>query len=475
MRIAFFAPTDPGNIQWNAPLSFGYLKAASERAFPGQHEYRVVTGVHEIREYRPDVLAISAFTQDYGQVETLCRKVRTFSRWPFIIVGGHHITALPETLPIDADVGVLGEGEQTFVDILTTLPLMWGRDPLGLNPLSEVPGLVLRGARRAFYITHPRPNTPVLDDLAPPDRAVGLQPGQDPYLFTSRGCTFRCKFCVTSRFWKDVRYHSATRVVDEIFQIKEQFPHVKNVVIWDDLFAADRIRLRAIVLGIEARGGSPFTFSGAVRADIVDRELCQLLKRMRYKWISFGAESWSDPILKKLKGGVASAEKNWKALELLNEYGFLTGAGHVLGHWDETERDVILTYEAILRGYRHGYLRRHEINILTPIAGTPVWDYAIEHGHLKVGEWERVRYPSMRINALGSVEDWINARTRKNSVYLNQHNVPLAELYTIIKRYEARIRRGDFGAGTPTRIKAKHLFRQLKWRIKERFSKRWTK
>ncbi|MCK7508785.1 MAG: cobalamin-dependent protein [Desulfobacterales bacterium] len=131
LRICFLLATNPTDVKWHATLAFGYLKAHTERLFPGQIEYHVAQNLKDAVRFHPDILGISSTSQDFEEAIILCEGART-AKVPVVILGGFHITAFPETLPKAADIGVLGEGEITFGEIVSSLEqrdLAAGRSP----------------------------------------------------------------------------------------------------------------------------------------------------------------------------------------------------------------------------------------------------------------------------------------------------------------------------------------------------------
>ncbi len=443
LKICLTQATNPVDVKWNAALGFGYLKAAADRLFPGELDFLAAETLEEAIAFHPDVLGIASTTQDFGDAARMCDEARA-AGIPLLVLGGFHITAFPETLPASADLGVLGEGEVTFGEFLALL--MRGGSLTG-DALASIPGIVYRDEGGELRKTPARPVVAVLDDLPVPDHHFGLRDGRLPYLFTSRGCPYHCSFCASSVYWPNVRFHSAERVISEMESIVQADPSIQSLSIWDDLFSADKKRLRKIVDLFEARGfHRRISLGSSIRANLITDELCELLRRLNYTHVGFGAESGSDVILKKLKDPGYSTLDNQRALDTARRHGFKASAGFVLGHYDETEADVHQTYGFILDNYAAGKLAKHDITILTPMPGTPLWRWAEEHGFVRrTGmEWHRLRYLAMYSNKLSGIEEWIALRERNGSLYLNDANVPRAALYQLIRHYEGKIAAGDF-------------------------------
>ncbi|MGA3360031.1 MAG: cobalamin-dependent protein [Halobacteriota archaeon] len=84
---------------------------------PGFFTFKVVDRdvEREMEAFHPDVAAISATTPNYGRAATYAHIAKTYEL-P-VLIGGVHISTLPSSLADDMDVGIVGEGERTIVDL----------------------------------------------------------------------------------------------------------------------------------------------------------------------------------------------------------------------------------------------------------------------------------------------------------------------------------------------------------------------
>ncbi len=74
-------------------------------------------GSELVRKVNPDIVGISSVTQNFSIAQEIAKRIKKESDIP-VIVGGHHITALPNNLTEHIDIAVLGEREQTFLELL---------------------------------------------------------------------------------------------------------------------------------------------------------------------------------------------------------------------------------------------------------------------------------------------------------------------------------------------------------------------
>lgn len=161
-------------------------------------------------------------------------------------------------------------------------------------------------------------------------------------MFTTRGCSYRCIFCSSSRFWKKVRFHSPEYVATEIRQIKERF-NVTHIGIVDDTFILDVERVRQIRDLVKPLG---LKYSIAARANLITEEVATILKDMGVKAVSMGFESNSQRILDYLHKG-NTVEDNQRAISILRKYGINFSGSFIRNIPIETPKDLKLTYDFI--------------------------------------------------------------------------------------------------------------------------------
>lgn len=439
MKIGFIKATNEIDVQWFKPLAFGYLKSYLDRNLKTPVGMTLLDTLEDPDQF--DILAISSTSQDYEQAIKIARSMKQKNSNTVTVLGGHHITCLPETLTDDFDIGVRGEGEQTFLELIR----YFQQNGFVIIPekLKKIRGVIFRN-NGDIITTEKRPLID-LDALPHPDR----QSGGSQYIFTSRGCPFKCSFCSSSAFWDKTRFFSANYVVEEIAQLLQQFPDMKQVPIWDDLFIADKKRLMKIIALVEANGiNKRVNFSFSVRANFVDEEICLALKRLNVVGVAFGAESASDRILKLMNKG-ATVRQNQKAIDLLHAHGIPVMCSFIVGWPTETEEEVCKTFDFILQNIAAGKLpTSNAVNILMPIPGTALWDEAVRDGLIQLDhfDWKRLSiFASYKDSKLKSFDEWVEHRRKNNSLYLNDSTLPqeclyerMADYYHAIERIEKR-------------------------------------
>ena len=73
--------------------------------------------------------------------------------------------------------------------------------------------------------------------------------------------------------------------------------------------------------------------------------------------------------------------------------------------------------------------------------GTKMWEYALEKGVITEPiEWERLQvFSSYKNSNAKNIDEWIEQRLKSNSYYMNEENIPQAELLKMLAEFEVRL------------------------------------
>lgn len=330
--------------------------------------YAPVTGAL-LDKTRPGLVGLTSVSQNYHVAQRYA-KICKDNGVP-VVIGGVHISTLPHTLGEGMDVGVVNEGEETMVELMTLFMEKGGFPPEGLKGIK---GIVYRDGE-TLVTTGPRPRLKDLDTLPMPDRDLFYHPRRG--IFTSRGCPYDCTFCFSKPFWGKVpRFFSAEYVIREMLEMAARYD-ISQIAIYDDLFTTNKARFKKIVSYIIENGlEKKVSFNCNVRPNEVTDEIAALLKSMNTTHVFLGIESGNQRVLKYLKQQACTVEQNYRAIRILKRHGILTYGGFILGSPDETRDEIMDTY---------GFIRRSGIDgfsplMLTPLPGTPVWELAKGRG-----------------------------------------------------------------------------------------------
>jgi radical SAM superfamily enzyme YgiQ (UPF0313 family) len=326
-----------------------------------------------LADFEPDLVGVTCLTTEVYNALDLLRKVKAARPDAFTIVGGLHASLMPADFQFPyVDAIVIGEGEQTFRELLELLDRRWPDRPG--DALGAVSSLAWRQADNSWVFNKGRPLMGSLDDLPMPARDLAARYA-DQYFFlfdkphgaiaTSRGCPFRCNFCSVWKFYhKKCRYMSAERVVDELETLK---PYTVSFV--DDNFLANVPRAWKILELLKKRGIRK-EFGMQARTDTISRhpDLLTAWREGGLETVLIGFEAATQDKLDAVAKG-ATVEQNERAMDVLNGLG--------VNMWGAFIVDPQFTHEDFrqLKAYReHKNIIYPQFTILTPLPGTDLYE-----------------------------------------------------------------------------------------------------
>ena len=129
--------------QRHPSLGLAYLVSALRNHFGRDYfEFRIIDrGVEkEISHFKPEVVLISSVTQNFDVALNYGRLLKQ-KQIP-VIIGGIHISMMPSSLNSSFDVGVMGEGEETIVELMEVF--LSHRNKFTPGDLSKIKGIIYR-------------------------------------------------------------------------------------------------------------------------------------------------------------------------------------------------------------------------------------------------------------------------------------------------------------------------------------------
>lgn len=327
---------------------------------PPEHDVEYVE-VPDIRDLETlpgsfDLVGISSYSAQIEEAYELSDRYR--EKGVPTVIGGPHVSSLPDEAARHCDCVVIGEGESSWPQIL--------RDCQSgdLQPFY--------GAREEEFdlVDSPMPAFELLD-ISKYNRLT---------VQTSRGCPFRCEFCGSSVLLSD-RYKQkpAEKVLAEVDQILSIWKHPFLEFADDNTFVNHRY-WKQLLPELRKRNVRWFTETDISVSE--DTELLRLMRESGCAQVLIGLESPVESDLDGLEMRANWKKTKWadyrKAIQAIQSHGITVNGCFVLGL--DTQGPEI--FDAIFDFVKETELYEVQITIQTPFPGTPLLERLQEEGRL---------------------------------------------------------------------------------------------
>lgn len=379
MKIVLVRPNYDSHII-TPPLGIGYLAAYLKR---GGVDVAVIDGLRDglsaeavmekIIAEKPDAVGITCLTAFYNQAVEIVHAVKKAGIK--CVIGGVHPTFMPYDTLVDsgADFVVCGEGERALLDLAknnfvnNNIPGVYS-----LNNLKSAAEPVGRAEKVENLDDLPFPDWDQINPNLYPRAPHGAVAKNFPIgiIMSSRGCPYQCTFCASPKFYgRRIRFRTPENVVREIKYLVDKFG-VKEVHFEDDNLTLERQHISEIC-NLIISGGIKISWAcpNGIRADRVDGELIDLMKKAGCYYFAYGIESANPQILKNIKK-LETIESIKEAINLAAERGIECQGFFIFGLPGETKE----TIEESINFAKRTKLARAQFMILDVLPGSELWD-----------------------------------------------------------------------------------------------------
>ncbi|WP_207425829.1 B12-binding domain-containing radical SAM protein [Pedobacter sp. SYSU D00535] len=303
----------------------------------------------------PDLVIIQVYITNAYRSYEIASHYR--SKGAFVILGGLHVSSLPEEALPFADAIFIGPGEDTFPEFLKDFkaghPQKIYRSKI--RTLSGVPPIRRDLIKRNRYLV---PNSIVV----------------------SRGCPHHCSFCYKDAFFEGGKGFY-TQLVDDALAEIDRLPG-RHLYFLDDHLLGNAKFSEALFAGMR---GMDRVFQGAATVDSILRgNLIEKAAAAGLRSLFVGFETFSPQNLKQ-SNKKQNLEKDYrKAVQRLHSLGIMINGSFVFG-LDDDDKDVFK--RTVDWGVSNG-ITTATYHILTPYPGTVLYKSMEMQGRITSRNWD---------------------------------------------------------------------------------------
>jgi radical SAM superfamily enzyme YgiQ (UPF0313 family) len=381
-----------------AMLRFSVLPLTVVAALtPRQHQVQIVDENVEALDFDTDcdVVGITFMTALAPRAYEVAANFRRRGR--VVIGGGYHATLCPEDAAPHFDALVLGDAEGAWEQLLADLRRgelqKIYRQPAGPTPVALAPG------SRPELLQSPIPRRNLLRDTARHYATINaVQAG--------RGCRHNCRYCsVTVFHGRKYRRRPVGEVIGELRSLPRDFIFVDDNIIADREYALELFEAMA-----------PLRKRWVSQCSILVADDPELLQRMRAAGccgLFIGLETASDENLAAMNKQFNHTGSYPERLRKIRRAGIGIVAGMIVGMDGDDPR----VFEQTLRFLQATRLDAVQVNILTPLPGTPLYTDMAQAGRVTDRDWSHYDYrhvvfrpARMTAAELQAGADWLYAQ-----------------------------------------------------------------
>jgi radical SAM superfamily enzyme YgiQ (UPF0313 family) len=344
--------------------SLGLLTIAGMTAAPHQCEYLEVKDIRDLDTLPGsfDLVAISSLSAQIGEAYLLADRYRALG--VPVVMGGLHVTALPDEAGQHADAVIVGEGELAWPDVVRDA------EKRTLNRCYQVRGdFPLADAPMPAY------------DLLDPSKYNRL------VVQTSRGCPLRCEFCASSiLLTRRYKQKPIDKVLGEIDHIRALWrrPFIEFA---DDNAFVNRRYWKQLLPELKARKIRWFAETDLSFQE--DADLLRLMSESGCAEVLLGFESPGDWGLHGLELKSDWKLKRWReskeAVTRIQSFGIRVNGCFIVG-LDGQGPDI---FDRVLEFAMETEMFDVQITVQTPFPGTPLYSRLKREGRLlRDDAWE---------------------------------------------------------------------------------------
>lgn len=302
-----------------------------------------------------DLVGITGFTAEMPSAYSIADNFRKKS--VKVVMGGVHVSAVPDEALKHADAVVIGEAE-----------LVWEK------LLADFQRGELKQKYKADHLCD-------MKNMAIPRREL-LDRSMYSGFYTlqaTRGCPFNCDYCaVTAFFGHEFRVRPVDEVIEEIKGFdKREFFFMDDNIVGRPKYAKELFRK---LIPLKVTWGSQASITMAK-----DPELLELYAKSGGKYAFIGFESLSQKNLEKMHKGWNSAKDYKEAIRKIHGAGINIVGSFVFG-LDEDDTSVFKTTFDFLMETNMAAAQFH---ILTPLPGTVTYGILEKEGRIIDRDWAK--------------------------------------------------------------------------------------
>ncbi|MHA1268213.1 MAG: B12-binding domain-containing radical SAM protein [Candidatus Helarchaeota archaeon] len=343
-----------------------------------------------LKKFNPKIVGLQSYTFNFNGLKETVKYIKEFNSDIITVAGGHHVTFLDkqsiEECSNNLDIIVRGEGEKTMFQLINNL--------IKNKPIYDIKGITTKDFKTpdAPQMTEDELNNLPLPafELIPESEISGR------YIYfpisVSRGCVYKCLFCVNHQFWKrHIRIMCANSSIDIIKYLFDTFN--KNQIMLefcDSILPVNINKFEELVKKYVEEINHPVLFA-LTRANLTDDVRLDLLSKLLQGLgvLSIGIENGNAEVLELMHK--PTFQTSIRALIKIRSHNLKATPSWLIGHPGESLKTMNENLEKIQYLFDKNLIDTLIPFIWVPLPGTPPFENPDKY-HLEIISYDWDRY-----------------------------------------------------------------------------------
>jgi len=337
----------------------------------------------KLESYNPDILAVSCRSNEWSFVNKLFESIDVKNT--LMVFGGPHSTVAPEEVIKIADIVVMGEGEDTFSEILKRVANGKKIDDIDGCWVKKENKIIKNKMRDLISDLDrlPIPYWKIFDNIHYYESYIKKLFGKSEVVGTfefNRGCPYACTYCTNDYVrqlykgkgkWR--REKSPERIIQEMRLFRDKYG-LDCVYFVDEVLLTNVDRLKKFQKLYTKKIGKPFVFME--RPENMSDEKVKIIKKAGAKRVSIGIETGDESIRINKLNRLHSQKVIISAFRTAKKYGLITHAFIMVGFPSEDKTSIKKTYNLLAQAKPDTV----QTTIFYPLKGTKLYEDVVGQG-----------------------------------------------------------------------------------------------
>ncbi len=405
-----------------------------------------------VLECKPDIVGLSMmFDNSYRYVSDIANIIKEYNHNAIIVLGGAATTSSYKDIMGNQDNidGVcFSEGEAPFLRLINSENMLdclendrsWvtkksiraGKTPVKslLENLDEVINIDYSLINVSEYSTMQESFSPFAGEIENPKQF---------FVVTSRGCPFKCAFCMrSSDNDRSMRYAGVNKIIDHIELLVSNYG-MNILTFYDDQILLNKKRAKQLFREL-AKFNIRIECPNGLTVAFIDEEMAELMKKAGMHTVYLAIESGSPHVLYDIIKKPLKLEMVRPVVQSLRKYGFWIQGYFVSGMPGERDEHR----EETIRFIKDVELDWAGFSLATPSWGSELYRMCVKNGYiknLKIGELDANKYI---INTPEYTAEYVARKTYLMNLdvnFVNNYRMKIGDYSVVASSFRDVIRR----------------------------------